>query len=163
MSTPYDPRVFMVYPDNKEELINTLPNPIQSIENVRRWTNDAASNIYNFDPIKIDEQIEKAQFYFTPFAYSQFVTSIEVAGIKDKVINNKIIINTIPLSTPVPVNGGVYGGKVRFWRLRVPVLLVYQSSASVISEEKFLEVDVIRIPTHQNPSGLAISRFNFYK
>lgn len=162
MSQPYDPRIFIVYPDNKKQEIISLSSPIQSIENVRRWTGDALGHIYSFDFNNIDRQIEGAEVYFTSYAYKEYLDSLEQNKIKDNVLSKNIIISIVPLSAPIPVNGGLYGGKIYFWKLRVPILLVYQSSGSVVSSEKAIEVDVIKVPTHQNPSGLAISRFQIY-
>lgn len=149
------------YSQNKGTVIPliTLPYPHQSFKNVSGWLEDAIRASYAFSFSKVDQQIEEAEYYFTPTGYSMYLNAIKLSRIREDVIAKSINIGVVPLQNPVLINSGTVG-ETEFWRLRVPILTSYYAGKDPVIQSNMVEVLIIRVPAYKNPKGLAITEFN---
>ena len=137
----------------------SLPYPHQSFKNVSGWLEDAIRASYAFSFSKIDQQIEDAEYYFTPTGYSMYLDALKLSHIREDVLSKRINIGVVPIQNPVLINSGSVGD-TEFWRLRVPILTSYYAGKDPVIQSNMVEVLIIRVPAYKNPKGLAITEFN---
>jgi hypothetical protein len=142
----------------KSEQIVTLPFPHQSIKNVSAWLLDALNASYAFDFSHIDEQIDAAEYYFTPEGYKMYLTALETSKYKADIFNKKLQVTILPIKNPVIINDGS-AGDTEFWRLRTPILITYYGGKEPVVIEKTFEALIVRVPAYKNKKGLAITEF----
>lgn len=136
----------------------TLPAAHQTFKNITSWLTDAISETYTFSFTNFYEQVDKSEQYFTPEGYSMYVKALKSSNIEKDVIGKKLEVASIPLQTPVMINGGAYGNS-EFWRFRVPVLVSVQGSKDPVVEKYMMEVLILRVPSYMNHKGVAIAEY----
>jgi hypothetical protein len=136
----------------------SLPFPHQSLKNVSGWLLTALNTIYGVSFDNIEEKIKSAEYYFTPEGYSSYLKALETSGFKSDVIKKKLKITLLATQDPVLINGG-FVGDLEFWRLRVPVLISYLGGKEIVTNQKMIEVLIVRVPAYKNEKGLSISEF----
>lgn len=139
--------------------IITLPYPHQSLKNITNWLKDAISATYSFNFRNFNQQIENAEYYFTPEGYATYLNALSATKIQETVLKNKLEISIIPLQEPVMINGGTRGD-TEFWRFRVPALTSTAAGKEPIVQKYMIEVLILRVPAHKNHKGLGIAEFN---
>jgi hypothetical protein len=137
----------------------TLEFPHQSFKNVSNWIEDAIGVTYSFGFLNIDQQIEKAEFYFTPAGYETYKMALNTSGVRKEIIEKKLEVSTITMQEPVLINGGI-NGDTEFWRFRVPVLVSFSGGKEAVIEKRMVELLVLRVPSYLSHKGLAIAEYN---
>lgn len=140
----------------------TLNRAHQSLKNVTSWVQDAVGETYSFGFGNFDEQIEKAQQYFTPKGYDTYLKALKANNIENDVKGKNLEVSIIPLQTPIIINGGNWGD-TEFWRFRMPVLVSVSGGKTPVIENYMLELLVLRVPSHLNHKGLSIAEYNLKK
>lgn len=153
------PRPTFAVTEKNSYPIRTLPYPHQSIKNVQSWLTDAIMASYSFSFSKYQEQVDAAEFYFTPEGYKTYLTALAANKIEETVVNKNLKISIIPIQQPVSINNGTYGD-TEFWRFRVPAIVSYYGGKEVINQKFLIETLVIRVPAYKNHRAFGIAEFN---
>lgn len=148
--------------NNVKEVPITLPAAHSTFKNLTSWLTDAISETYTFGFTNFNEQVGKAEQYFTEDGYRSYLNALQINNTEKEIITKRIEVATIPLQTPVLINGGVFGNS-EFWRFRVPVLVSIQGGKEPLVEQYMVEVLIIRVPSYISYKGIAIAEYNMTK
>jgi hypothetical protein len=140
----------------------TLPSAHSTFKNLTSWLTDAISETYTFGFTNFHEQIAKSEQYFTEDGYRSYLNALKMNNTEKEIITKRIEVATIPLQTPVLINGGTFGNS-EFWRFRVPVLVSIQGGKEPVVERYMVEVLMIRVPSYISYKGIAIAEYNLTK
>lgn len=163
LSEPSVPITFSIKKINNtytqpEQLI-TLPYPHQSYKNVSGWIVDAMQTIYTLSFDKFYDQVEQAEYYFTPDGYKTYINALKSNKLEEEIISKQLEIAIVPMQDPAYIGGGKFGD-TEWWRYRVPSLASYYGGKEPVIQKYMIEILVIRVPSYQNHKGLAIAEFN---
>jgi intracellular multiplication protein IcmL len=93
---------------------------------------------------------------FDPQGFASFVDSLETGGYFKRIEAERLSLSAVMTDAPVIVSQGPIKGKMT-WKVEMPILVSYQSSAGISATQKLLaQVVVERVSPSQNPKGVAI-------
>ncbi len=147
--------------NSKQEMVDvvTLPYPHQSIDSIIRWTQEAIMASYTFTFSNYDNEVDAAGYYFTPEGYTQYLNALEAGKFRDEIINKRLLVSLVPIQTPVLINNGYYFD-TEYWQFGFLSVVSYYGGKNVPPQKQMVQVTVVRVPSHQNHKGLAVSEFN---
>jgi hypothetical protein len=148
--------------NNVKQVPITLPAAHSTFKNLTSWLTDAISETYTFGFTNYHEQVSKSEQYFTEDGYRSYLNALQINNTEKEIVTKRIEVATIPLQTPVLINGGIFGDS-EFWRFRVPVLVSIQGGKAPIVEQYMVEVLIIRVPSYISYKGIAIAEYNMTK
>jgi intracellular multiplication protein IcmL len=131
---------------------NTLPGTILT------WASKAAVAAYTFDFAGYESQTALAKPYFTPAGWQAYQ-----AGIKNvirRITKQKLFVNGVVSAPPVISNQGELPGHGYSWRVQIPFLVTYQSSQESKTENYYVSMTIVKVPTTINPQGIGIEQFD---
>jgi len=131
---------------------NLMPNTIIS------WVSRATIDAYTFKFSQTDQQIYRnLQSYFTDEGANAFYSSLRAVLTS---LKQKQLITNCAINGPVVIaNQGDYPGKGKSWRVQVPFLVTYEGSGIRDTKSYRVNVLVLKVPTTDNPAGIAIDQF----
>lgn len=139
--------------------LSPLTTPIESDEAVEGFTADAVRNTFTFDYVNFKNQIDKLSENYTSEAFSLVKKDLETkGGIASEAIKNKWIVSSMVMASPELLHKGlVPNTNVYGWKMRVPVMITYQSEEQTSSQRYYADVTVVRVDQKNNPHGIAIA------
>lgn len=135
-----------------------LQEPFVTEPYLINWVAEAVSRAYSIDPQNYRRQVGDLQPLFTDDGYGQYITSIKDSGTLELIQKNLLVMSAVAQGAPVVVERGTVGGRA-FWRLRVPMLVDFRSSAKSSRERRMVTVTVVRRSTLESPLGIGINQF----
>lgn len=146
-----------IFTDTHGQVVQLIPvdQPKQSDEYVMKWAQNAAVEAYTFDYQNYKRQLFWAQNDMTVVGWKEWQRALETSGNFRAVLGNKYVSTAVPNGPAVILKRGDFKGRYA-WRIRFPLLVVYQSSQMRTNQELVIEAMVIRQPEFVNISGLGI-------
>jgi hypothetical protein len=143
-------------PSGVNKPINTMPIPINTEAEVRRWVTNAVVQSYTFDFALWNSQLGENRQNFTPDGWAGFHKAVEDSGILKAVISSKFKVSAVPkgptvMSTLPPVDGR------RSWQFEVPLVVTYEGPSQKPSQQLLVTVIVVPQPAWQQERGLGIA------
>lgn len=102
----------------------TLDEPHRTPRELGIWVSQSVSEVLTFDSAHFDEQLKKAEPYFSPAGYNEFKNYLQQAELKNTLMNGNLKANVIVEQLPLLLNSGAVGGVFR-WLYEVPVTISY--------------------------------------
>lgn len=133
----------------------SLEDPYVSAPDMLQWVNDVFSKVFNLDFIHYDEQLSAVRQYFTADGWRVFLNQVNNYASKDMVVNGRLFVTATPTGAPAIFRKQVLTGRY-IWQVNVPLSITYTGGVSVRTNTMTLQVLVVRVPTDNNLSGLAI-------
>lgn len=147
------------------KLIQTYDEPIISSESIEEWATKSMLSIYTFNFTNIDEHFRKMNILFTDNGYDGFINSVNNSGLIDNVKNSSLEVFITPVEKAIITSGDddrdQYGDPV--WRVEIKAFVSYLGTSDPINEKVIVSLEIKKVPTYQNPNGIAISSFNLIK
>jgi len=135
-----------------------LSSPMVNDAALKSWVATAVSDMFNMDFVNWRERISNARQYLTRKAFLGFAESLDKEGHLATIKQYRAVMHGVVSGPPVIVASGEISG-VRTWELEVPFSLSYETSAEVLSAQKFVvSLRVQRVSTAEYPKGIAISQ-----
>lgn len=146
-----------IFTDQRGQIVDLAPldQPKQNDEYVMRWAINAVVESYTFDFKNYQRQLFAAQNDLTFFGWQEWKKALLSSGNFRAVLGNKYVATAAPTGRPEIVKRGLFNGRYA-WRVRFPMLVVYQSSAQRTNQDLMIEVVVVRQPEYVNISGLGV-------
>lgn len=144
-------------PTGKKIELVSFEQPNLLPDTILRWAKKAATVSYTFDFIHYNAQAQQARPFFTELGWTDYVAS--VGELINTIIQNRLILNSVVSGTPVISNQGPIPGQDYAWRVQIPFLVSYQSSAGPIVRSYLVSLTIVRVPTSTNPQGIGIDQF----
>lgn len=136
---------------------NNVPvdQPYISVPDLLQWVNNTFSKVFILDFISYSDQLNSYKPYFTADGWKVFLNQINNYASKDLVTGNKLFVSATPTSAPVVFGRGLVTGRYA-WRVNVPLSINFNSDRQNTNTALTLQILVVRVPTDNNLSGIAI-------
>jgi len=151
------PQFYAVQPDGKETLLIPYDEPNLLPETILRWASKAATAAYTFDFVNYKNQIAAVKPYFTEQGFADYSNSVNL--LISRVLDQKIFVYGVVVGTPVISNEGPLPGYDYVWRVQIPFLVSYLSTAGPKKQNYTVVLSIVRVPTNVNKQGIGIDQF----
>ncbi len=150
------PITFPVYQDWRIQADVPVDQPYLHIADLLQWVSKAMPQIFEFDFINYNQELQTDTVYFTNNGWAKFLALTSAYMSHDDVMKNKVFVQAIPSGAPVVLNQGAVDGKYAWW-VQMPLVVRYSDVDGNNRDIKLLiQVLVIRVPTLDNLDGVAI-------
>lgn len=152
------PKYFATQSDGTILPLQPLNEPNMSNNAISSWANEAVMAVYSFNFIDYRQALSRAQDYFTPEGWQQFLSSLQSSNTLAMVLSQKLIVTAVPTQAPVILDQGLLSGTYA-WKIQEPVLVTYQSASMTQPQALTIVMTIERMSTLNNPKGVGISQF----
>ncbi|MDR2387557.1 MAG: DotI/IcmL family type IV secretion protein, partial [Deltaproteobacteria bacterium] len=151
-----EPRYFAVTQDLRIMDMPPLSEPVIESRALGNWTGDVVVRALSLNFLTWRQSLSDLRGEFDPKGFESFLESLKNGGHLDKIEKERLSLSTLISGAPVITGSGLRGG-VMTWKLEMPLVLSYESSAGVVASQKLLaEVVVQRTKPSLNPKGVVI-------
>lgn len=137
--------------------LTPIDKPISSVSDLTTWVANSVVQAYTFDFANWRGELQAAQVNFTPAGWKGFRGALEASGLLQTVLDKKYVTTAVPTSAPVLLDQGRIQGRYAY-KLQMPLLVTYQSSERVASQNLMVDIIVVRQPETEHPRGLGIAQ-----
>jgi intracellular multiplication protein IcmL len=158
------PKVFVA--GDEWRILPPVPveQPYLSTAELSQWVMDVVGKVFMYDFNKYESQLAAAMPYFTEDGWQIFLNQLNIYANNNKVLSEKIFVSGEPSGAPIVTNEGLQAGRY-VWLIQVPVDLNYTYAGSIRRQDQTLtlQLTVVRVPTLNNLSGVAIDNVEVVK
>jgi len=158
-----DPVVFTTGDEFRTLLPVPVNKPYLSQADLIQWVSDALPKSFTLDFINYNQELRNASQYFTVNGWKNFSDQLKMYADYNATVAGKLFINAIPAGAPFIVNQGLLPGGIYGWLIQMPLNLNYSSINKGSAVPLVIQVLVVRIPTLNNLSGIAIEKITVTK
>lgn len=125
---------------------------------IQTFTMDAMSDLFAFDYINSNKQLNKNQNNFTGAGWVKFVQAMKKSFVIQNVIDNKWIATYKQIGVPKIVKKAVSDDGIAYWLVETKGQVVYygQSSRTDVVD---IKIKIERVPVMEKDSGIGIATF----
>jgi intracellular multiplication protein IcmL len=151
-----EPRYFAVTQDLRIMEMPPLSEPVIENRSLGNWAGDVVVRALSLNFLTWRQTLSDLRGEFDPTGFESFLDSLKNGGHLDKIEKERLSLSSLISGAPVITGSGLRGG-VMTWKLEMPLVLSYESSAGVVASQKLLaEVVVQRTKPSLNPKGVVI-------
>ncbi|KTD55935.1 IcmL-like protein [Legionella sainthelensi] len=99
------------------------------------WSEKAVTQAFDFDPNKLDEQLQKLEACFTEQGWTGFNTALQKSGNLEAIKSQKLTVSSQVMGQAI-----VTEAKENQWKLNLPLQVVYQNDKEKVTQ--LLSIDV---------------------
>lgn len=148
---------YAINPARQIEALTPLSVPNMTNQAVLSWATTSVTEIMTIGFGDFETKLNRQRFRFTPDGWDGFVRGFNNQKIGDTFREDQLVLTTVPSDTAVIVNQGENPKYGYQWRVQVPLIMTYATNNNVTRRQRALiELTIIRVPTSQNPAGIAI-------
>lgn len=150
-ATTVNGRILPVYP---------LSEPNRSDREVLNWATSAAMAAFTYNYANYRREFQASSDFFSPWGWTQFLNAIKDSNNLDAVKVKKLVVSAqlSEAQRPSIKKSGLIGGRFA-WRIKVPLLVTYQSTEVFSQQKTLVTLLVVRLSNLNSPSGLGIEQF----
>ena len=156
---PPEPRYIVQQNDGTLVPVIALSKPLANKNAVSQHVADAIAAMHAIDFKNYRTQLMEASTYFTRTGWKRYLDELQASGTREAIEKRQLVLSSVVLRPPTIVReydiNGVYA-----WDLEVPYQIQYQGPGFNQTQNLTARVTVARIPTTENPKGIAIAGFN---
>lgn len=149
------PRYVAIQPEQSPRAISPLTYPAMTNNKVRSWASRALKDTFSMNFYNMEKRMDLASTYYTSRGWSALLASFEDREVTQSIIRNQLDVVLTPTAIPTIVQRSIIDG-LFYWRLEVPVIIVYTGSKDVRVEDSIISLHVGQVPTLDDPEALAI-------
>jgi len=151
--------VFAAKQTTTGEILELMPydEPNMLAITILKWASKAAVAAYTFDYLNYKAQIAAVRPYFTETGWKDYQQSVQ--ELINSIVQNQLFVNSVVVGTPIISNQGPLPDIEYAWRVQIPFLVTYQSGSAVSKRNFYVVLNIIKIPTTENPQGIGIDQF----
>lgn len=151
------PITFSVGEEMRVQLPVPLDKPYLSRPDLLQWVADVLPRSFNLDFNYYNDQLKSNQSDFTTTGWQSFLNQLNIYANYNNVQAYKLFVTSAPTAAPFVLREGVIPetGKYGWW-VQLPVIINYAGYKPPASVNVTLQVLVIRVPTLNNLTGVAI-------
>jgi intracellular multiplication protein IcmL len=127
-------------------------------QEIKQWANLAIIAAYSYNYVNYRTELEAASEFFTGDGWNTFIKALKSSNNLQAIINNKFVMSASATEAPIIEEKGVING-VYSWRITMPILVTYQSSALYSQTPLSISILVSRESTLNTPKGIGIAQF----
>ncbi len=139
--------------------MHSLSEPVVTSKYLLQWAALATRTAYNLSFVGYQDQLKKAEPFFTPNAWQQFLTALKGSdGLLKTVESRKLQMSAVVSGAPVILNSGEVHGRFT-WRIQLPLLVTFTSANETTKTKLLVTMNISRVPVLSAPKGIQISDF----
>lgn len=142
--------------ENTTSPLAPLSEPIVSQKALLEWASQAAISVYNVDYLNYQKQLAANANYFSPQGWDLFQNDFR--QILSTIVGQKLRASAVLTGPPVIIERGPLLGRYS-WKIRMPLLITYESASEIRSTPIMVDMLVMRVSTLESPKGIAITQF----
>ncbi|HSW69646.1 MAG TPA: DotI/IcmL/TraM family protein [Gammaproteobacteria bacterium] len=150
-----------------DEFRTLLPVPVTepylSQPNLIQWVSEALPRAFTLDFINYNEEVKSASQYFTVNGWKNFLDQLKMYAEYNTTMAGKLFITAVPGGAPFIINQGLLPSNSYGWLVQMPINLGYSSVNKGNSLLLIMQALVVRIPTTNNLTGVAIEKITVTK
>lgn len=150
------PLFFAKQPNGQTMSLTSFPEPNLQADTILQWATKAATIAYTFDFVNYKKQTVAAKPYFTDKGWRDYSNSIN--NLVKTIIQNQLFVNGVVTGPPVISNQGQLTAGYS-WRVQIPFLVTYQSANNTSTQNFYVILTIVKVPTNINPYGIGIDQF----
>lgn len=154
--TVQEPRYYAVTPDLRIQEMAALSDPYIPNAGLSNWVAQTMTSTLSLNFRNWRDQLGSVRVAYDPKAFETLIVAMKNNGILKLIEEKRLVCSAVIQDAPVIHASGMQQG-VYMWRLKMPVLVSYESSRGVEFRQN-LQADVLvqRISTLKNPLGINI-------
>ena len=156
---PPKPQYFATSINGRITPLYPLDEPNQTDSAVSQWANYAAIASFSYNFVNYREELQAASGFFTSEGWDSFLAALDRSNMLKGVVAKKLIVSAVATGAPVILKKGRILGGPYAWRVQMPILVTYQSSAMFTQENYLVTLLITRVSTLNSPRGIGISQF----
>lgn len=133
-----------------------IDKPYLSDANLLQWISETFSTIFSFDFLTYEKKRGANQLYFTDNGWKKYNEFLTNNLPNNSVQTSKAVITGVPNGGPSIRNQGILPAKKYAWLIRIPIKIDYIGYNRSFSQIFEFQALVVRTPTLDNLSGVAI-------
>ena len=139
-----------------------LGQPYPKQPDLIQWGSDVLPSVFMFDFVNYNLELKNAERYFTENGWKKYIESVNNFASYNAVVNSKLFVGASAAGAPFVLQQGLLEG-VYAWRIQMPINLSYSTAVQSSPVPLVMEVLMVRIPTLNNLSGVAIENITVTK
>jgi intracellular multiplication protein IcmL len=154
-----EPRYFATQVTGQILPLVPIDRPHLTEAQVTNFAVEAVTRALTIDFANWKQDLSDAKIYFqNPEGYDRFLSALTSSGNLDLIRNNRMSSSAVANGAVIVARG--LSGEGRYtWRLEIPLEVTYLSSSDKRDQSMIAFVEVVRLPTYENPYGVGVSRF----
>lgn len=153
-----NPQYFAISNDGKIVELHSLNMAVLTPSNLLQWATATAIDTFSYNFVNYNEAMQNIQNRYTPDGWQNYTDALKRSRMLESVINKKLVVSAVPTATPTILDMGVVNGRYA-WRVRLPILVTYQSSTEIMQQPVVVTMTIIRVSIVNNPDGIAVMSF----
>lgn len=153
---PKDPPMYGSDSDGHLARLQVLDQPLRTSAYVRGWVSDSIVAALTLGFSTFGTDLERVHPNFSEAGWLSYTRSLRTSKVLDTVVNSRLDLTAVANGAVVDVSPDG-GGEEANSAFEVPLLLTYRGGPGEQTQKTIATVHVVRVPTRQNPRGLAIS------
>lgn len=143
--------------DNEWRVLPPVPLdlPYLTQPDLLQWISNVLPTVFGFDFVNYAQQIKNDTQYFTVDGWKKMSGLLANYADYNVVQTSKLFINAVLTGAPYILNQGLLQGRYGWW-VQVPIDINYNGVLKNNTQSLVLQVLIVRIPTLNNLSGVAI-------
>jgi intracellular multiplication protein IcmL len=123
-----------------------------------QWAERSAIAAYSYNFVNYREALQSVQNSFTPEGWNNFELALRDSRMLETILAKKLVVSAVATGAPIILDQGVINDRYA-WKIRLPILVSYQSSSENTQQPLIITLVVSRVPTLNTPRGIAIASF----
>jgi intracellular multiplication protein IcmL len=149
------PVTFYTDSDLRAFPLHPVTEPYVKQADLIQWVSEVLPASFTFDFADYDKQLKDLQQYYTPKGWAALITQLNTYANAKLIDSTKLFINAGASGTPTIPDQGMVDGRYG-WLIQLPLKITYSSLDKRTDTSISLKALVVRVPTTNNLTGLAI-------
>lgn len=151
-----EPRYFATRDDGGILPLTPISEPFLTDSQITNFSVEAITRALTIDFANWRRDLSEASEYFVrPDGWNNYLTAMEGSGVLE-FIKTRRLVSTAVANGATITSAGMVGGRYS-WTVQIPLTVTYESSSETTRDDLIAEARIVRVPTWQVPSGVAIS------
>lgn len=138
--------------------ITPLDRPHIKKEAILSWATTAAISTYSFTFMNYKQALQYNRANFTATGYRRFLQALADSNNLEAVLKKRLVVSAIATG-PAEITAEGNVDDIYTWRIKLPMLVSYQSSLTDYKQAITVTMTIKRISNLESASGLGISQF----
>jgi len=149
------PEYFATTTDGKVIRMYALSEPVVTSAELLQWATVAATSVNTYNFTNWRQSLQEASDNFTAKGWHDFQAQLKASNNLVAVTTRKLSVTALATGAPTILDKGVINGVYK-WKVRLPLLITYESAAANIPQPVVATMLITRTPTLETPRGVAI-------
>lgn len=151
-------RYFATTEDGRLVPMIALSQPNLSSPALTSWVAQSVTEVMTFGFNDYRRRLQESSRHFTRRGWESFTQALQRSRIIEMVEANQQLVNAVPQGAPIIQSEGLVAGRYQ-WVVQLPVLLRYQSGATIRSDRLLVTLVIVRVPRLESPNGVGIEQW----